>query len=121
MMGYIYEQISIEFIIFIVPKTMCQCLVCDCWWCNWCGVCCAGWHYAFFCLACWLCKPIEMQNFDPDCCKCLAWTGYGGNFFCYGNVCCAPESVKMFSRFMNGGGTNVVVVNTNGAMNPNPY
>ena len=99
---------------------MCQCMCCDCWWVNYCGVCCAGWHSALFCISCWLCKPMEMQNFDPDCCRLCAWTGYGGNFFCYGGVCCAPEGVKMYSRFLNGEGTNVVIVNT-GAPMQNPY
>lgn len=88
---------------------MCQCLLCDCWWCNCCGICCAGWHAAFCCLSCWLCKPIEMIN--PDCCNVCMCTGYGGNFLCYGNVMCAPDYVKDYSRFRTSSPPNVIVVN----------
>ena len=36
---------------------------------------------------------------DPGCCHCCdGWTGYGGNFFCYGGVCCAPHYVASYSR-----------------------
>ena len=90
---------------------MCQCVACDCWWCNFCGICCAGWHWAYCCLGCWVCKPVEMSN--PACCQCCTCTGCGHNFFFYGGVCCAPDYVKDYSRLMNGDGGNVIVVNTN--------
>jgi hypothetical protein len=28
----------------------------------------------------------------------------GQNFFCWGNVCCAPETVKAWSKMRSGGG-----------------
>lgn len=71
---------------------MCQCVLADCCWWNCCGEMCAGWHDALFCISCWLCKPAEMTN--PSCCSMCVWTGYGGNCFCYGILCCAPEYVK---------------------------
>lgn len=89
---------------------MCQCVCCDCWWWNFFGVCCAGWNWSFFLLSCWLCKPIELMNLDPECCHICTWTGYGGNFLCYGNICCAPDAVKQFSQLKSGGGNTVVVV-----------
>ena len=99
---------------------MCQCLCCECWWCNYCGVCCAGWHWAACCCSCWACKPIEMMNFDPDCCHCCLWSGYGHNCFCLGNVCCAPVPLKQYSKFMSSGGVggNVVVINNPGTPMP---
>ena len=94
---------------------MCQCIVCDCWWINLCGAPCAGWHNAWFLCSCWLCKPLEMLAFDPNCCNCCIWTGYGGNCCCYGCLYCAPEAVKLYSRTLNGemvgGGGNVIIIN----------
>ena len=93
---------------------MCQCLICDCWWCNAFGICCAGIHEAWCCIcSCWLCKPSEMLPLDPTCCHCCVWTGYGGICCCWGGVCCAPDKVKDYSRIMAGGGAaggNVIIV-----------
>ena len=55
---------------------------------------------------------------NPDCCNMCMWTGWGGNFFCHGGVCCAPDYVKEYSRFRVGGGTNVIVVNQNTPLSP---
>ena len=99
---------------------MCQCLICDCWWCNAFGICCAGIHEAWCCIcSCWICKPSEMLPLDPTCCHCCVWTGYGGNFCCWGGVCCAPEKVKEYSRIMSGiggAGGNVIVVQNQGPL-----
>ena len=92
---------------------MCQCICCDCWWINCCGAC-AGWHYAWCLCSCWICKPLEILAFDPNCCNCCICTGYGGNLCCYGGVCCAPDAVKNYSRVLNGdmvGGGDVVIIN----------
>lgn len=92
---------------------MCQCVLCDCFWWNVCGVPCAGIHHACFCFSYWCCKPAELADFDPDCCKVCEWTGWGGNCLCYGELCCAPEAVKNFSRLKSGdvvGGGNVIIV-----------
>jgi hypothetical protein len=83
---------------------MCQCICCDCWWCNYCGILCGGWHNAFCLCSIWCCKPLDLMNIDPHCihlCKCDGW---GQNFFCWGNVCCAPETVKAWSKMRSGGG-----------------
>lgn len=98
---------------------MCQCVLCDCWWCNFFGVCCAGWHAAYCCASCWLCKPIEMSN--PACCTLCNCTGWGHNCFCYGGLWCAPEFVKEYSRFLKGDGGNVIVVNTGTPMTQPQY
>ena len=55
-----------------------------------------------------------MLPFDPECCACCRWTGWGGNFCCYGCLYCAPESVKNYSRVLNGemvGGGDVIIIN----------
>lgn len=92
---------------------MCQCVLCDCFWWNCCGICCAGFHQSWFCVAYWCCKPEELTAMDPDCCKIGEWTGWGGNCCCYGELCCAPDAVKNYSRIKNGdmlGAGNVVIV-----------
>lgn len=89
---------------------MCQCVLCDCCWWNFCGECCAGWMAAYCCLGCWLCKPIEMSN--PACCSICTCTGCGHNCFFYGILYCAPDYVKEYSRFLKGDGGQVIVVNT---------
>lgn len=76
---------------------MCQCLCCGCWWCNICGVCCAGVHEAMCCCGCWVCKPDDLTQIDPDCCHMCQCVGSGGNFLCQGSVCCAPEYLKKWS------------------------
>ena len=86
-------------------------MCCDCWWINLCGVVCGGWHSALLCVSCWACKPGELQAYSPNCCECCTWTGIGGNFFCYGGVCCAPEALAMFSRGRRPGGQNVIIIN----------
>ena len=78
---------------------MCQCVLCDCCWWNFCGVCCAGYHIAYCCVSCWMCKPPEMTN--QECCECGTCTGYGGNFFCEGMLLFAPDFVIQYSQLMN--------------------
>ena len=79
---------------------MCQCMVCDCWWCNFCGVCCAGWAEMMCCCSCWCCKPDDLQQFDKECCHCCdGCAGYGGNMFCQGGICCSPDYLKKWSVF----------------------
>lgn len=95
---------------------MCQFLCCDCWWFNCFGVPCGGYHNAYCLCSYWLCKPIELINIDPECCHVLACDGWGYNCFCWGNICCAPESVKEWSRVITSGGQGgqqVVIINNN--------
>lgn len=93
---------------------MCQFLCCDCWWFNCCGVPCGGLHDAICICSYWLCKPPGLQAIDPECCHICAFDGWGGNCFCWGNVCCASDAVKQWSRLVSSGGAGntVVVVNT---------
>ena len=83
---------------------MCQCICCNCWWCNYCGAC-AGLHYAECIWSCWLCKPVELERFDPDCCHICACDGCGANYCCCGEICCAPYAVKEWSALLNRGGS----------------
>lgn len=76
---------------------MCQCLACDCIWCNCFGVCCAGVAENLLCCRCWMCKDDALKQIDPECCAC-GWSGYGGNFCCYGMICCAPDAVRNWSK-----------------------
>jgi hypothetical protein len=78
---------------------MCQCILCDCWWLNFCGAC-AGLHHAHGCCSYWLCKPAELMTFDPYVCHCCECDGIGSNHCCYGGIFCAPPSVKNWSHFM---------------------
>ena len=94
--------LQIQIIIIILFEVMCQCVICDCWWVNLCGIICAGWHWAYCCCSFWLCHPEEMMNIDPDCCKVCTWTGCGQVICCWGGVCFAPDSVKTYSRVKNG-------------------
>lgn len=90
---------------------MCQCIICDCCWWNFCGDCCAGWAKNCCFFGCWSCKPPEMSN--PACCSCCTCTGWGANFFCYGVIYCVPDYVKEYSRLKSGTtDVNVIVVNT---------
>lgn len=84
-------------IIIKVRLLMCQCVCCNCWWINFCGVC-AGLHSAYLVCSCWLCKPLQLMSYDPECCHFCQCDGLGSNFFCYGGVCCAPPSVKTWSQ-----------------------
>lgn len=93
---------------------MCQCIIADCWWCNCCGICCAGWLYALCCVSCWLCKPLELIN--EECCHIGFCAGYGGNLCCYGSVCCAPEYLIQYSNIKSTGATGQVVVKDRQAM-----
>ena len=86
----------------IIILNMCQCVLFGCWWCNICGEMCAGVHEALFLCSCWLCKPDEIAKADPACCHCLDCDGWGGHFFCYGCVCCAPRYVKNYSDYLKG-------------------
>jgi hypothetical protein len=77
---------------------MCQCLICDCWWCNVCGVCCAGVAYNYLCCSIWCCKAEDLQKIDANLCHCCTFEGLGGNFCCYGEICCAPDYLKQWSK-----------------------
>lgn len=92
-----YQFIRYNLLIWI----MCQCVLCDCWWCNVLGVCCAGWHIAYCCMSCWVCRPDGLQN--QDCCICCKCTGLGENFLCCGSVCCSPDYLKQWSNSLSGG------------------
>lgn len=76
---------------------MCQCLPCECWWCNCCGVC-AGISSLNLCLGFWCCKPDEMKIQSDSCCYCFDSTGCGSNILCYGGVCCAPTWLRNYSK-----------------------
>jgi len=84
---------------------MCQFLCCDCWWCNWFGVCCGGVHQAYCLCSFWLCKPHDLKGIDPDCCHICAFDGFGGNFCCLGDVCCASNSVRTWSHMRSSKGS----------------
>lgn len=91
---------------------MCQCLCCDCWWCNFGGVPCGGIHLGLCLCSFWMCKPIELQTMDPDFCKLCAFDGLGSNLCCIGSICCASDFVRMWSKKLSSGPvgiTNVVV------------
>ncbi len=76
---------------------MCQCVLCDCCWCNVCGIPCAGWLYSLCFCSCWLFKPEDLQKLNDKCCVIGECTGLGGNFFCCGEVWCAPDYIKQWS------------------------
>lgn len=40
---------------------MCQCLVCECWWCTWCNPCCIGCAQFWICFSCWTCKSDQIR------------------------------------------------------------
>ncbi len=73
---------------------MCQCLCCDCWWFNACGILCAGWHYGICVCSYWLCKPDDLLRLDPHCCHVCDFDGCGTNHCCLGSIICAPFAVK---------------------------
>jgi len=81
---------------------MCQCICCDCWWCNLFGVCCGGLHLAACIFSCWICKPELMKQFDAECCHICACDGCGGNMCFSGQICCAPSPVKQWSSMVRG-------------------
>lgn len=83
-------QTNFIIIISYLVSQMCQFLCCECWWCNMCGVCCAGWHAAWCLASCWMCKDDDLAAINSECCICCRCTGWGHNCFCWGNVCCAP-------------------------------
>ena len=97
---------------------MCQCLCCNCWWWNYCGVC-AGYAQLHCCWGYWCCKPEEMNRHNSACCYCCENSGMGQHFFCYGSVCCAPQWLVNYSNQANGkgmpqggggGGQNITII-----------
>lgn len=90
---------------------MCQFLCCDCWWFNCLGVICGGFHNAYCLCSFWLCKPEDLVALDPDCCHVMACDGWGYNCCFWGNICCAPQTIKDWSRVVSGG-SDVVVIET---------
>ena len=97
---------------------MCQCLCCDCWWINYCGVPCGGIYHAYLCCSFWLCMPHQMQRIDPDCCKVACCVGYGYNHCCFGSVCCVTDSVAAFSKTVSLGSDAMVIQNNNNMNQP---
>jgi hypothetical protein len=77
---------------------MCQCLLCDCWWCNYCGVCCAGYANHYLCCSYWCCKPLDFMRIDPNICHCMTCEGIGGSCCCIGDVMCAPLYLRQWSK-----------------------
>jgi len=43
-----------------------------------------------------------MLRQSSACCYCCESSGYGGNFFCYGGVCCSPTWLQTYSKVANG-------------------
>lgn len=80
---------------------MCQCLPCECWWCNCCGAC-AGVAELMCCIGFWCCKPDELKRHSADCCYCFESSGCGVNCLCQGGVCCAPQWLQNYSKNLNG-------------------
>lgn len=76
---------------------------------------------ALCCVSCWICKPQEMAEIDADCCHMCTWTGYGEVFLCCGSVCCVPETIKMYSRGLDGEKVVNQVPNTNNQFGDKPY
>jgi hypothetical protein len=91
------KLIFIIFIIFLYSIQMCQCVLCDCLWLNYCGILNAGWYVAVELVSCWACQPQEIKNTDDDC---VRWgcEGCGSNFFCSGCVICATAYLKDYSH-----------------------
>lgn len=77
---------------------MCQCMLCECWWCNFCGVFCGGCAHHGLCYSYWCCKPQDFEQIDPNICHCCSFEGLGGNCCCYGDVMCAPFHLQQWSR-----------------------
>lgn len=104
---------------------MCQCLICGCWWYNYCGVCCGGCHEANLIYSWWLCKPEDLRMLDPQCCHICACDGLGGNCLYAGSICCAPKAVQEWSGLRSAGktasdlnsGKTIIINNTS----PNVY
>jgi hypothetical protein len=94
---------------------MCQCLICDCWWYNYCGVCCGGCHEANLIYSWWCCKPEDLRLIDPECCHICKCDGLGYNCLYYGSICCAPQAVIEWSRLRSGGqvglGAKTIIIN----------
>lgn len=84
---------------------MCQCLICGCWWYNYCGICCGGCHEANLIYSWWLCKPEDLRMLDPECCHICACDGLGYNCLYAGSICCAPKAVQEWSGLRSAGKT----------------
>lgn len=97
---------------------MCQCMLCGCVWCNYCGVPCGGCHEAFCVCSYWICKPDDLRLIDPLCCHICAWDGWGYNCLWEGMICCAPLAVVEWSGLRVAGrvysdvNKTIVVTNT---------
>lgn len=81
---------------------MCQCVVCDCLWCNIGGTC-AGLSSLYCCFGVWCCQPDELRNLKPSCCLCLECTGLGANVLCLGCVFFAQDWLKSYSAAVTQG------------------
>lgn len=66
---------------------MCQCVLCDCIWWNYCGAC-AGCANLNCCYGWWCCQQDELKrSIGADtCCWCCQFVGLGSNFLCNGCV-----------------------------------
>lgn len=97
-------------------------MICNCWWYNYCGVCCGGVHAAELVCSYWLCKPPDLMAIDPECCHLCACDGLGYNCLYYGSICCAPESVRQWSAIRSGGGmpVNTIIINNSAPIYTQP-
>lgn len=43
-----------------------------------------------------------MLRQSSACCYCCESSGYGGNFFCYGGVCCSPTWLQTYAKIATG-------------------
>lgn len=50
---------------------MCQCLICDCWWCNYCGACDTGISMMYCCIGIWCCRPDKLEPAHSKGCYCF--------------------------------------------------
>jgi hypothetical protein len=80
-------------------KKMCQCILCDCIWWNYCGAC-AGCATLECCFGWWCCQQDELKrSIGADtCCWCCQFVGLGSNCLCSGFVCCAQPWLLNYSK-----------------------
>lgn len=77
---------------------MCQCLVCDCMWCNMCKVGCPGLSLNCCCCSVWCCKSEELDSFNYNCITCCEKSGLGAACLGFALICCAPEWLGRYSK-----------------------
>lgn len=81
---------------------MCHCVMCDCWWCNICGIT-SGCSLNYCCVGCWSCRPDSFPAANKDkCCYCCECVGIGDSLICCGAVMCSPEWLVSWSKTVVG-------------------